>query len=111
MPTSFKVIQWTGQAVVLLDQRRLPTREEYLNCVDCESVATAITEMVVRGAPAIGITAAYGVVLGIRDLCTTMEKPTLEAVEGVFDRLADTRPTAVNLFLGFRPDEGSRRLS
>ena len=110
MPTSFKVIQWTGQAVVLLDQRRLPTREEYLNCGDYESVATAITEMVVRGAPAIGITAAYGVVLGIRDLCTTTEKPTSEAVKYVSRPLSRHPANRRESLLGVRPDEGGRGL-
>ena len=57
-PDGFQTIEWTGDAVVLLDQRRLPVAEDYLRCADWPAVATAIKTMVVRGAPAIGITAA-----------------------------------------------------
>lgn len=74
----------------ILDQRKLPKEVSYLCCKTPEEVAVAIEDMAVRGAPAIGIAAAYGVAL---------TRPiTKDALEGVFLRLARTRPTAVNLF-------------
>ncbi len=86
-----KPIQWREGALHLLDQRKLPVHEEVLRCADWRAVANAIVEMVVRGAPAIGITAAYGVVLGAREL-------GVDGLEPVYAGLAATRPTAVNLF-------------
>lgn len=91
---AFATIDWRGDAVVLLDQRRLPVDETYLRCADWPAVAEAITAMVVRGAPAIGITAAYGVVLAAR----AATGPLPEALAPAFEGLAATRPTAVNLF-------------
>jgi methylthioribose-1-phosphate isomerase len=73
----------------LLDQRRLPTEETWVSCRTVDEVATAIRDMTVRGAPAIGIAAAYGVAIGAR---------AGEALDGVIARLQATRPTAVNLF-------------
>lgn len=93
--TAFATIGWRGDAVVLLDQRKLPTEETYLTCPDWPSVAEAITNMVVRGAPAIGITAAYGVVLAARAAGAGSLSALLEPA---FAGLAATRPTAVNLF-------------
>lgn len=93
-----KTIEWTNEGVRLIDQRILPGREEYFVCRNCEEVATAIREMVVRGAPAIGVTAAMGIALGM------MQSPaaTLEGWQKDFTRITDllaaTRPTAVNLF-------------
>ncbi|MGK0357906.1 MAG: methylthioribose-1-phosphate isomerase [Bradymonadia bacterium] len=86
---SFSPIHWVDDRVVLIDQRALPSVETHVECATWEDVACAIRDMVVRGAPAIGITAAYGVVLAAR-----------AGVEmaPVFDGLAATRPTAVNLF-------------
>lgn len=90
---SFSPIVWRGDAVVLLDQRRLPAEEVYVACGTWPEAATAIRDMLVRGAPAIGITAAWGLVLaaqaGARDV---------DAFEPAFAGLAATRPTAVNLF-------------
>ncbi len=89
-------LEWTGNALRLLDQRLLPGREEYVCCGDVESLADAIRNLAVRGAPAIGIAAAYGCVLAA---LTTPEggdfgKIFLEKVA----LLESTRPTAVNLF-------------
>ncbi|MEW5863285.1 MAG: S-methyl-5-thioribose-1-phosphate isomerase [Pseudomonadota bacterium] len=78
-------IRWTGKALELLDQRLLPTETAYVVCRTDAEVAQAIRDMVVRGAPAIGCAAAFGVVLG---------RGTREA----YERLAASRPTAVNLF-------------
>lgn len=82
-------VAWNDGALVLLDQRQLPTREVYVTCRTVEEVAAGITDMVVRGAPAIGITAAYGVALAAR-LGVNLD----EAIR----TLGATRPTAVNLF-------------
>lgn len=85
-------VEWIEKdgALRLLDQRALPGREAYLVCRTVEDVALAIENMTVRGAPAIGIAAAYGVVLA----AAVGRGAVLEAIE----RLARTRPTAVNLF-------------
>lgn len=87
-----KAVEWiAGEgALKLLDQRALPGREAYVSCRTVEDVARAIEGMTVRGAPAIGIAAAYSVVLGAR----RGRGAVFEALE----RLARTRPTAVNLF-------------
>lgn len=92
--SGFATIAWRGDAVILIDQRKLPTEETYVRCPDWPAVADAITTMVVRGAPAIGITAAYGVVLAAR----AAQGPLTSALEPAFAGLAATRPTAVNLF-------------
>jgi methylthioribose-1-phosphate isomerase len=84
-------------AVVLIDQRRLPDEEVYVRCRDHHEVARAIKEMAIRGAPAIGVAAAYGLALGIG--LTASEGTALEReFEGMCAELAGTRPTAVNLF-------------
>ena len=90
-----ETIQWTDGAVVMIDQTRLPLEEVFVTCRTYEEVAAAIRDMIIRGAPAIGVAAAMGVALG-----------ALQAPEADFDRhmavvcdtLAGTRPTAVNLF-------------
>ena len=89
MSTSFLTIQYEPGTVILLDQTKLPTEETYVRLSDLESVARAIETMVVRGAPAIGITAAYGLAVARR------EGVPMEEADA---RLRRTRPTAVNLF-------------
>ncbi len=93
--TTVTPMRWTGDALELLDQRRLPVDEVWVACRDWRAVAEAIVEMVVRGAPAIGITAAYGVVLAAR---AAGPGATLADLEPALAGLAATRPTAVNLF-------------
>lgn len=98
LKSMIKTLEWTDDGVVMIDQRLLPTEELYPVYRTYEEVAWAITEMVVRGAPAIGVAAAMGVALGMRDQAAT----TPEAFDAHFERvcqvLAATRPTAVNLF-------------
>ena len=94
----FETIDWKGTELILLDQRRLPTEETYVTCRTYDDVAKAIEDMVVRGAPAIGITAAYGVVLGLLSLKSDDRITPRTAFETMVERLANTRPTAVNLF-------------
>jgi methylthioribose-1-phosphate isomerase len=91
-------IEWTDQGVVMLDQRRLPAEEISYTYTDYRQVAKAILEMVIRGAPAIGVAAAMGVALGVLHSTAT----SLDALKSEFaqicDTLAKTRPTAVDLF-------------
>ena len=89
-------ITWKNGRVVMIDQRRLPGREVYIVCRDYERVAEAIETLAIRGAPALGVAAAYGVALGIARL-----KPGAnldEAFARIYKRLWRTRPTARNLF-------------
>lgn len=90
-----KTIAWKGNRVIMLDQRLLPQKEVYRVCRDYQQVAQAIREMVIRGAPAIGVAAAMGVALGVRK---TSEKNFDRELERILLTLAKTRPTAVNLF-------------
>ncbi|OZG71038.1 S-methyl-5-thioribose-1-phosphate isomerase [Hahella sp. CCB-MM4] len=92
--SSVTPISWNHHELVLLDQRILPAQESYVTCRDAGEVADAIRAMVVRGAPAIGISAAYGVVLAARK--QQGEDP--KVLEADFKVLAESRPTAVNLF-------------
>ncbi len=93
-------LKWMGDSLLLLDQRKLPLSEEWVECRDYECVARAIEEMVVRGAPAIGVVAAYGVVLGAKEMASKSAgyADFKAKVELIINRLAATRPTAVNLF-------------
>ena len=95
---TIRAVAWQDDRLVLLDQRHLPAREDYLNCDDAASVARAIRDMVVRGAPAIGIAAAYGVVLAARRAYAASGPEWREAIGPDMERLAASRPTAVNLF-------------
>lgn len=93
-------LRWSGDALHLLDQRLLPAEERWLACRDEAEVAQAIRDMVVRGAPAIGLAAAYGVALAARRwLADGQPSPQEleEKLERVVTLLTDTRPTAVNL--------------
>lgn len=91
-------VEWKNGAVRLLDQSRLPGSVEFLDCHDYQTVAEAIRTLKVRGAPAIGVTAAMGVALGAQ-VVRAMEYPSFaQAVLTICDELATTRPTAVNLF-------------
>jgi methylthioribose-1-phosphate isomerase len=94
----FDTIRWEGDAVVLIDQRVLPVREEYVKCRDAAAVAEAIRDMVVRGAPAIGVTAAMGIALGLKQSRAADAHALRADMESLAALLAATRPTAVNLF-------------
>lgn len=94
---SVRPIIWSNNCLRLLDQRRLPKEVHYLECKTAEDVADAIRQMVVRGAPAIGITAAYGVVLAARHAWSRQRQNWQEAVLADLDLIAASRPTAVNL--------------
>jgi methylthioribose-1-phosphate isomerase len=90
-------IRWQGDRLSLLDQRKLPFVVEYLDCQDSAAVANAIKDLVVRGAPAIGIAAAYGVVLAGRGIVATDGAQALQKLAAAIDELNASRPTAVNL--------------
>lgn len=91
-------VEWKHGAVRLLDQSRLPEIVEFIDCRDYQTVAEAIRSLKVRGAPAIGVTAAMGVALGAETIQTTDSASFTQAVLKICDELAATRPTAVNLF-------------
>src|ERR1700710_210595 len=93
-------LEWTPAGVNFLDQTKLPLEETYVLATSYQEVATVIRDMIVRGAPAIGVSAAMGVAIGIeRSTATTIEALTAEA-DVICGVLAATRPTAVNLFWG-----------
>ena len=97
-----KTVEWTDAGVRFIDQTKLPTEETYVTCKNYEEVADAIRRMIVRGAPAIGVSAAMGVALGVRDSKASDHLELRSEFTRICDVLAATRPTAVNLFWGIR---------
>ncbi len=97
-----KTLEWTDDGVRFIDQTKLPTQEIYVTCKTYEEVADAISTMIVRGAPAIGVAAGMGVALGVRDA----KAETVDELGARFDEICKvigaTRPTAVNLFWAIR---------
>jgi methylthioribose-1-phosphate isomerase len=91
-------LAWTPEGVRFIDQTKLPLEESYVLATNYEQVADVITTMVVRGAPAIGVSAAYGVALGAQKTAATTTEGFAPEFETICARLAATRPTAVNLF-------------
>ena len=91
-------IEWKDDAVVMIDQRKLPALEVYVSCKTAAEVAKAIKTMVIRGAPAIGVAAAMGIALGMRRSRATGTKQYTTEFQRTCDLMAGTRPTAVNLF-------------
>ena len=91
-------IEWRDTEVVMIDQRKLPAEEVYVHCKTAAEVASAIKTMVIRGAPAIGVSAAMGLALGVK----TARPPGTQKLAAEFykmcELMAGTRPTAVNLF-------------
>ena len=93
-----KAIEWVSGKVRIIDQTELPWEETYLEISDYREVAAAIKEMRIRGAPAIGIAAAYGLALGAQGIEAKSKEEFLAKLVPVSETLAATRPTAVNLF-------------
>src|SRR5689334_9838717 len=91
-------IEWKDDAVVMIDQRKLPTAEIYVTCRTATDVAKAIKTMVIRGAPAIGVSAAMGIALGMKRSKATGTRAYATEFQKTCDLMAGTRPTAVNLF-------------
>ncbi len=88
-----ETIQWTADGVVMIDQTRLPREQVFVTCKSYDEVATAIKDMIIRGAPAIGVAAAMGVAIGVQKAGNIAAE-----LPHICDTLAKTRPTAVNLF-------------
>src|SRR5919205_819595 len=91
-------IEWRGDTVVMVDQRKLPAQEIYVTCKTPKDVARAIVTMVIRGAPAIGVAAAMGIALGMRKSKALGTKQFAVELNKISELMAGTRPTAVNLF-------------
>ena len=91
-------IDWQGDAIVMVDQRKLPGQELYVRCRTAQEVARAIRTMIIRGAPAIGVAAAMGIALGMRRNTAKGTRQFAVDFQKICDMMAATRPTAVNLF-------------
>jgi methylthioribose-1-phosphate isomerase len=91
-------VEWTDAGVRFIDQTKLPTEETYVTCRTYEEVADAIRRMVVRGAPAIGVSAAMGIALGVRESAAASADELRDELGRICETIAATRPTAVNLF-------------
>ena len=93
-----RTLEWTDDGVSFIDQTKLPTEEVYVLCRNYEEVATAIKTMIVRGAPAIGVAAAMGIALGVKQSKAATVDELRAEFEKVSTAITATRPTAVNLF-------------
>jgi methylthioribose-1-phosphate isomerase len=94
----FKTIEWRKDRIRILDQRKLPQEVRYLDCRDASSVAKAIRNMAIRGAPAIGVAAAMGIALAAQKIKSHWPGGFHKSIEKVCHQMRQTRPTAVNLF-------------
>jgi methylthioribose-1-phosphate isomerase len=95
-------LEWTDSGVRFIDQTKLPTEEKYITCKTYEEVADAIRTMVVRGAPAIGVAAAMGIALGVKNSRADSVGELKREFDQICDAIGKTRPTAVNLFWAIR---------
>ena len=98
MNNSVQTLRWTNGHLEMIDQRVLPSEFTYLSYFSAEEVARGIRDMVVRGAPAIGVAAAFGIALEAIKLNSNKESNFIALMDKAFDVLAKSRPTAVNLF-------------
>jgi methylthioribose-1-phosphate isomerase len=94
----FKTIEWANEGVRMIDQTRLPSEEIYRTYQDYRGVAEAIRSMVIRGAPAIGVAAAMGLALGVKNSTVTNVAELHAEFDTIAEAISQTRPTAVNLF-------------
>ena len=97
-----QTLEWTDAGVRFIDQTKLPTEEVYVNCTTYQQVADVIRNMVVRGAPAIGVAAAMGVALGVKNSKAENGAELKKDFDQICDVIGKTRPTAVNLFWAIR---------
>jgi methylthioribose-1-phosphate isomerase len=97
-----QTLEWTEQGVRFIDQTKLPTEETYVVCKTDEQVAEVIRTMVVRGAPAIGVAAAMGIALGMKNSHAQRVGELKQELDLICDNMGKTRPTAVNLFWAIR---------
>ncbi len=91
-------LEFNDGVLKLIDQTKLPTQKIYVECTTYMEVAGAIKNMIVRGAPAIGVTAAYGIAIGARAIKTQSKSQFIKDIEEICNIMRSTRPTAVNLF-------------
>ncbi|OIP88519.1 MAG: S-methyl-5-thioribose-1-phosphate isomerase [Syntrophobacterales bacterium CG03_land_8_20_14_0_80_58_14] len=98
MNHSIRTIYWQDGAVVMIDQRALPLVERYVTCTDYREVISAIKDLTIRGAPAIGVAAAMGIALGVRRLPDASPAAIRDAFNEICKQFAAARPTARNLF-------------
>ncbi len=98
MSENIKAIEWLGNGIRIIDQTKLPQQEIYLGLTSYRQVVDAIKEMKVRGAPALGVIAAYGVALGAQSILTGEKGIFSKRLRIIIDAIAATRPTARNLF-------------
>src|SRR5712691_2570571 len=99
-------LEWTDTGVVFIDQTKLPTEEVYVTCTTHQQVADVIRNMVVRGAPAIGIAAAMGIALGMKNSKAETVADLKKDFDQICKAIGETRPTAVNLFWAIRRMQG-----
>jgi methylthioribose-1-phosphate isomerase len=97
-----KTLEWTDEGVRFIDQTRLPLEEVYITCRNFQEVATAIRDMIVRGAPAIGVAAAMGIALGVKQSQAKDALKLRNEFDQICTTMGKTRPTAVNLFWAIR---------
>jgi methylthioribose-1-phosphate isomerase len=97
-----QTLEWTKSGVVFIDQTKLPTEEVYVTCTTHQQVADAIRNMIVRGAPAIGVAAAMGIALGVKNSKAENIADLKKEFGEICDNIGQTRPTAVNLFWAIR---------
>ena len=95
-------LEWTNTGVVFIDQTKLPTEEVYVTCATHQQVADVIRNMVVRGAPAIGVAAAMGIALGVKNSKAENGADLKKEFDQICEAIRQTRPTAVNLFWAIR---------
>jgi methylthioribose-1-phosphate isomerase len=97
-----QTLEWTDDGVRFIDQTKLPTEESYVTCTTYQQVADVIRNMVVRGAPAIGVAAAMGIALGVKNSSAESVGELKKDFDQICKVLGETRPTAVNLFWAIR---------
>jgi methylthioribose-1-phosphate isomerase len=97
-----QTLEWTPRGVVFIDQTKLPTEEVYVTCTTHQQVADVIRNMVVRGAPAIGVAAAMGIALGVKNSKAENGADLKKDFDQICETIRRTRPTAVNLFWAIR---------
>jgi methylthioribose-1-phosphate isomerase len=97
-----QTLEWTEHGVVFIDQTKLPTEEVFVTCTTHQQVADVIRNMVVRGAPAIGVAAAMGIALGVKNSKAENAADLKQDFDQICEAIRQTRPTAVNLFWAIR---------
>ena len=95
--SSLRTVEWKDNAVIMIDQTKLPNKLEFVKFTDYNQVADAIRTLVVRGAPAIGVSGAFGLALAAQNSQAQSKEELMNDLESAYKILLETRPTAVNL--------------